>query len=166
MRVIPILLTILVANVSFALQPGIGELRALYYKAPSDKGASEKFLQVTGGINEMDNGVLLCYKGAAQLLRAKYVYNPYTKLTCFSNGKKLVEKAIKKDPDNLEIRFVRYCIQENTPGFLGYDSDMKVDKAIILRGWGALTDAELKKNIKNYMLQSKFCSSAEKSILL
>ena len=43
----------------------------------------------------------------------------------------MLEKAISSDPNNLELRFLRYCVQINTPKFLNYNEDLKSDSLFI-----------------------------------
>jgi hypothetical protein len=43
-----------------------------------------------------------------------------------------LSEAIKKEPKNLEIRFMRYICQEKTPSFLGYKENLEEDKKFIL----------------------------------
>ncbi len=73
------------------------------------------------------------YLGAAKALMAEVVSNPFTKLSYFNDGKKLIDQAIKIDPKNAELRCLRFMIQQNTPDFLNYSDDIKVDFAILKR---------------------------------
>jgi hypothetical protein len=63
---------------------------------------------------------------------AKHAGNPLSKYSNFNKGKKLLENAVKRDPKNLEIRFMRYICQEKTPSFLGYKENLEEDKKFIL----------------------------------
>ncbi|MDC1211994.1 hypothetical protein N8Z73_00795 [bacterium] len=73
------------------------------------------------------------YLGAAKALMAEVVSNPYTKLSYFNDGKKLIDQAIKMDPKNAELRYLRFMIQQNTPDFLNYSDDINADFEILKR---------------------------------
>ena len=71
------------------------------------------------------------YLGAAKALMAEVVSNPYTKLTLFNDGKQLIDQAVKSDPKNPELRYVRFMIQLNTPDYLNYNDNMDSDFVMI-----------------------------------
>jgi hypothetical protein len=73
---------------------------------------------------------------------AKYSY--------FNKGKKLLEDAVKKEPNSIEIRMMRYISQEKTPKFLGYNENMKADKEFILKNYKNSDDENLVSFIKKY----------------
>ena len=62
---------------------------------------------------------------------AKHDSNPVKKWRYFYKGKDMLENAINKYPNNLELRFLRYCVQLNVPDFLAYKSHLESDKEII-----------------------------------
>jgi hypothetical protein len=138
-------------------------IRRLYYEASEKRDSADKFLHLMKDVKIESSALLLCYKGMANMIQAHHSFNPYHKLSYFNKGKALVEKAILIDPQDVEIRFLRFCVQTNAPFFLRYNSDILPDKAIILKGWGAITDLYLKEKIKSYMLKSTYCTMEEKS---
>jgi hypothetical protein len=89
-------------------------------------------------------------------------YNPYTKFKYFVKGKESLEQAIKKDPRNIEYRFLRLSVQLNTPEFLGYNSNIKEDKLAIFNGVKTLTDKDLLERIANYTSNAKRLTTLEK----
>jgi hypothetical protein len=76
--------------------------------------------------------VLLAYRGAASAASAGSVSGVRKKLEYFSRGKSELEKAVSLKHLDAEIRFLRLATQLNAPGFLGYRSDIRNDKAIII----------------------------------
>lgn len=77
------------------------------------------------------NDIELAYLGAMQTIWAKHTGNPFEKLKTFKKGKANIEKAVSQNKDNIEIRFVRYSIQKNTPSFLGYKNNIKTDEIFL-----------------------------------
>lgn len=140
-------------------------LRNLYYKASVNKSDAETFCVVTATATGIDKNLLTGYSGMSWMIKANHSYNPYNKLSYFFKGKSLLESAIKADPKNVELCFLRYGVQTNAPGFLNYSSNISADKKIILQGYSKLMDADLKKRIRYYMLTSKECTAEEKKLL-
>lgn len=81
-----------------AVSYDIYSLRQLYYEAAAKEESAKKFLSVMEKLDDKSDPLLLCYKGMAYLIQAKYSYNPGTKLSSFSKGKIMLEKAIVSDP--------------------------------------------------------------------
>jgi hypothetical protein len=53
-------------------------------------------------------------------------------LSHFSKGKNQLEEVIRKYPNEIELRYIRFAVQNGSPFFLGYKEDMAADKKIIL----------------------------------
>jgi hypothetical protein len=89
--------------------------------------------------------VHLAYLGAFQAIWANHTYNPFSKLSSFNKGKNNIEKAVKADPGNVEIRMLRLSVQRKCPGFLGYDSNIKDDTAFLNENINSITSPALQK---------------------
>ena len=97
--------------------------------------------------------MLFGYRGGATMLMAKHAFNPFSKLSYFKKGKLMLESAINADHTNVELRFLRYTIQTNVPGFLNYNSDKNLDRTFISQSLPKLKDQELKKIISEFLLK-------------
>jgi hypothetical protein len=161
-RAIVFIAICLIGQFTFANNYNIVSLRKLYNEAVIKKDSAEKFLILMDAVKNETTPILLCYKGMAKLMQSKYLINPYSKIESFNSGKNILEKAVNKEPDNIEIRFMRFSIQTNVPSFLNYNNNINEDKLIILNGWSKITDLDLKQKIKAYMLKSKVCTPNEK----
>jgi hypothetical protein len=130
MKTISLLLLLFVQG-AWISNPDMEFLRSNYGKAVSDKELCRSM------INQLDKqtqgNVYLAYLGALQTIWAKHTGNPISKLSTFNKGKKNIEKAVKADPGNVEIRILRLSVQQNCPGFLGYDSNINED-TVFLKG--------------------------------
>jgi hypothetical protein len=140
----------------------INKVRMLYQRAPEIKRdaiqLNRLMLQVDSG---KDAPVLVCYKGANEMIQAKYAFSPVNKFEKFNKGKELIKKAISRDTVNLEIRFIRYTIQSNLPTFLGYHDELDTDKRFMLYNTRNCKDPELKKIIFNYLSTSSVIKPEE-----
>lgn len=142
-------------------QPLISEMRSMYKKAAEEERAAKNLLELSR--NEQANGALMMgYHGAAQMLMAKHVGNPFKKLSYFNKGKELFTRAIKNDPKDIELRFLRFTVQAETPAFLNYKQNLQEDKNLLLSQVQGLKDAELRDMILAYLVTSREISDSEK----
>ncbi len=54
-----------------------------------------------------DDYVVLCYLGSAHTLQAKDASNPMCKVYHLNKGVEYMDKAVRKDPENITVRLVR-----------------------------------------------------------
>ena len=71
------------------------------------------------------------YFGVATMMQAKVYSNPFTKLSYFNQGKKILEDAIVSAPDNMELRFLRYAVQVKVPAILFYTQWIEQDRTAL-----------------------------------
>lgn len=119
--------------------------------------------------NPPKESVLKAYFGAASASAPECVVNPASKLSMFKKGKKLIDQAVKEDPSNYEIRFLRFATQDKAPGFLGYNNNLDDDKLFLIsniKKAGALYgNAFFFKEMLNFMLNSESVNQKEKKIV-
>ncbi|MEO4006229.1 hypothetical protein [Flavobacterium sp. CAU 1735] len=120
-------------------------IRANYIKAVSDKKLCKAMLVQLHTKN--GNSVYLAYRGAFKTIWASHAINPIVKLNAFNKGKKDIENAVKENPDNIEIRFIRLSIQQNCPSFLGYNNEVEQDLQFIHENKNSITSTLLKNMI-------------------
>jgi tetratricopeptide (TPR) repeat protein len=60
----------------------------------------------------------MCYLGSATTLLAKCTWNPMKKMAYVNKGTGLMDKAIRKDPDNTSVRVTRAYNSKSLPSFL------------------------------------------------
>lgn len=105
------------------------------------------------------------YMGALDALKAKHSWNPYSKLKYLNTSEKLMQQAVAHDPHNIEILFMRFSIQHNVPGFLGYNKNLVSDREEMIaqlnrKNYGT-ADQELTVTIIKFLIDSKRCTLAE-----
>jgi len=142
-------------------EPKIEVVRSLFYEAAANKTAAARFSKALSVVDNNSSPVLVCYKGVSEMLQAKHMFSPFSKMEKFRKGKSLIEKSIRRDPNDLELRFLRFSIQSNLPGFLGYDEAISIDKVKLLEGYSTIKDTELRNRIFSYLSSSKYCTVNE-----
>ncbi|AMP98553.1 hypothetical protein AY601_1638 [Pedobacter cryoconitis] len=143
--------------------PEITELRTLYYESANDKAAAGKLLDLLSNVDDQSSQLLICYKGVAEMMQAKYTMSPISKFRRFKKGKEYIESAVAIDPENLEIRFLRFTIQTNLPSFLGYNDHIIADKTILIKNLDQIHDKPFKQLVINYLFASKNMTEKERN---
>jgi hypothetical protein len=115
---------------------GTKTLSESFYKASMEMDFREPFHESMENMRS-DSPLSKAYLGASKAMLAETVSNPYSKYSYFVEGKELIESAVKLDPNDPEIRYVRFMIQSHTPAFLGYSSETKEDFTKIIAEIGA-----------------------------
>lgn len=100
------------------------------------------------------------YEGALLMKKASIIGNPKDKLAVFKQGRTKLEASIKSNPNIIEFLFLRYMIQENAPGFLGYNTNLEEDKKKIIANYNTFEDV-VKEAVQNYSKTSKSLSSIQ-----
>ncbi len=132
-------------------------LREQYTKAAFTETANDELLKTLSRANVYSTEHL-AYTGAGTILKARYCFNPYTKLQHFKVGKEILESAIARDTQNVETRFLRYTIQKNLPSILGYYQDIAKDEQFLLLKLPSVKDNHLRKYIQNFLMEQKVIS--------
>ena len=105
------------------------------------------------------------YHAAYHMFMAKHTGNPFKKMNYFKNGKNMLESQIKSDPNNIELRFIRLCIQYYIPDYLGYNKDVETDKIFLKNNLYKLKDDTAKDIIYKYLKGAKMYSESELALL-
>jgi hypothetical protein len=112
------------------------------------------------------NNTQQAYLGVATAMYAELVSNPAEKLSYFSKGKDLLEKAIANDYWNEELRFLRYSVQDKAPWMLQYHDKLAEDSYYIYQ---SLSTGKINKTkafwkiVIQFMIQSENISADLKS---
>lgn len=146
---------------SVKAQDALPAIRSLYSAAGIAHDSSEALNNLLASVNDKSAAVLVCYKGAARMISAKYTHNPLKKYSAFVKGKKLVEAAVARDSSNIEIRFLRFTIQTNLPGFLNYHDNINSDKQYIFSHYHFVNNPALRHLIVNYFKVSGCCTESD-----
>jgi len=149
-----------------SIKPEIADVRINYKEAVFSKSKAFLLSNDLKGITKNDDQRLVAYKGATTALTAKYQKGAKLKGETFKKGIELIEYAVAQSSSDIEIRFVRLSIQQNSPKFLKYNSDIEVDKNFILKNFNQIKSTELKEYIKAYILESENFTEDEKNVIL
>ena len=139
--------------------------RDMLHQSFYSSDVAEQYYSKTKHINNSSPAVLKGYKAMAEFIMCKHTYNPFSKLIYFNRGKKELDAAIKTEPENVELLFLRFATQCNAPSFLGYNSNIASDKTRLFNfvvGEASKYDIDLRIKIATFLSKSKHCNTAEK----
>jgi hypothetical protein len=141
----------LLASLCFTLLPFS---KSEYFNVIAD-GSSSEVKSLIATIESQDAGnERNAYLGALKMKRAGQLSSAAEKLELFKAGKTLLETAISNDHTNVEYRFLRLIIQENSPKFLGYSDCIQADAKKVKAGYSNLSSS-VKNAIITYAKTSK-----------
>ncbi|MDO9255559.1 MAG: hypothetical protein Q7U54_08610 [Bacteroidales bacterium] len=134
MRKYVILLILIFCGISQirAQQISIDKVRDQFFAWDKTEDGALKLYKSLEKADLTKDPLLLAYRGASSAAAAGSVSGVWKKLEYFNRGKGELEKAVGLKHLDAEIRFLRLATQLNAPGFLGYSSDIKNDKSIII----------------------------------
>lgn len=134
-----------------------------FQSAKNFKAEASAFYLKSESITSSDP-ILLGYKAAGKMLQSKFEKNKQLKKDLFKEGATTLNDLIEDNPKNIELRFIRLAVQQNTPAILKYNGNINDDKQFILSNY---KNAHVKQQlmIKDYVLSSnKFTDSEKKSL--
>lgn len=140
------------------------KIRNAYQEASNDEIKAKQLLEkVTAQSGK--SATLLGYKGALTMMLAKFQFNPLSKLDFFNKGKTILEEAIAKDDDNVELIYIRFSVQNSAPAFLDYNRQLSKDKQFLLVNLADVKDKDLKNRITKFLKSSSYLTNAERNSL-
>lgn len=85
-------------------------------KAEHSKKDADAFLKkVSTDYQKTKLPIYQALSGVGNFFLAKHSYNPFNKISYFIKGKNMLDDSIKKDPNNLEMRLLRFISQKKIP---------------------------------------------------
>jgi len=107
-------------------------IRDLFGICSFDKASCYNLVSMTRAYELSKDPVLYAYHAAGEMTMATHEFWPPKKLEHFNSGKWKLEAAIKKHPKNVEMRYIRYSVQQGSPFFLDYSKHLDEDRKYVL----------------------------------
>lgn len=126
-----VLLLLFSCSICFSQNLDLNQLRTSFLNA--DKGQKQCNALINQSEKWIDsNDIAKAYHAVAFMINSQFKVNPISKWNSFKYGKNKLEELIAIDNSNLEIRFLRYCIQKKAPSFLNYKDKIEEDERFLL----------------------------------
>lgn len=130
-----------------------GQIQAKYQDVTLKKISLESFYKEV--VKEKSDIRKKGYEAAYFMLKAAEEKAVMKKKDWFVKGSTQLDSLIQKYPKNIELKWIRLTIQDNTPKFLKYNTSIQTDLEYIHTHIQQLKDVELKKAIQNYLVGRK-----------
>lgn len=151
-----------------AVEPNLHVIRKLLVTALDSKKTTDSLYSSLAAIKNRP-ALINGYIGTLEALKAKHAWNPYYKIKYLNDSEKTFKTAVANDPHNIEIRFMRFSIEHNVPGFLGKNKNLIADREEMIKQIGnkhyASADKALVKTIISFLLECNRCTAAEQKDL-
>lgn len=158
-----LLLSLLAGILMFFQNADIEALRNSYAKASQSNANTQSFINLAEKQSSSD-AVTTGYKAAAQIMEARITTEKGKRKSFVKSGATSLEKTIKSNPNNAELRLIRLSVQENLPKIVGYRGSLKDDKTFLINNYSK-QNAGLKSYIKRFASQSKTFTPADRALL-
>jgi hypothetical protein len=156
------LLTLFISAMFF-LAPDLAATREQYKGAANSPKEAEELHKSLEGISDSStDNTMVAYKAASLTILAKHEKGLLNKKKLFTQGAKLLEAVIKRDPSNYEARLIRLNIQENAPKITGYNKMIDDDKAFLVKYYKS-QKTDLKEFTKGFVKISESFTKEEKA---
>ena len=112
--------------------------------------------------------LLTSYKGAAEVLKGKYAFWPFSKLSYLNDGLELMDKAVQSDSTDIKTRYMRFIVLHSLPAILGHSSYADKEPNKLFSKLVELNNSENKfyKTVASLLVNSDRLNSKEVKILL
>ena len=117
----------LILNCQISKSDDLNKIRKSYLNASINEDSCKNFILSLKKVKIEESPLLEAYKISAELINIKYLKNPFKKFNLFNFYTKKLNLIINENPLQIEIRFLRYLIQLNSPDFLLYNKNIEED---------------------------------------
>lgn len=143
------------------------EMRRLFEELNKSKTSATLLRDVSVNCQNVAPSLKQAYLAAAEMALSQYKPNPISKISAFNSGKKLLEESILSDSSNVEIRYIRFTIQDNVPFILGYNGEKAGDKLFLINKIHSIkiSDPDLYSRVCTYLLLRTKLASHERALI-
>ncbi|MCS6968465.1 MAG: hypothetical protein RMJ44_07290 [Cytophagales bacterium] len=134
------------------------KIRQDYPKVANNQLSASAMMRQMEALPCRETPLWIAYYGALQTQQARAVFNPLEKLRLTQLSQETLARAIALEPDNPEIRFLRFSIQLGLPGYLNLSHHLAEDREVICQQLPRVArtgqlPAEHVKRIADFMLR-------------
>jgi len=107
---------------------------------------------------ESQSSIVKAYTAGLLIKQSGLEADPGTKLKLFKQGVALLEEQIAEYPANAEYKFIRYIMQDRSPVFLRYKSNLEEDAFVVGKDFSKL-DKPVQDAVRRYAVNSPLLSN-------
>lgn len=144
----------------------IDTIRSNYLKAGEKPELRSDFLNYFK-VNKPKSFLAQGYYAASVAMYAEVAQGRKNQMSFFKKGRALLDTVIKNNPNNAELRYLRFDIQEHVPGFLFYNNQTE-DVEVMIQEIESLQKIgldKLKNRIKEVLLNCDVLTEEQKEFV-
>ncbi len=129
----------------------LDHIRTSFHQSLLDESKIEDFYNLS---QEVDTSSALgrSYKAVGYIMKAKNEWNPIEQLILLSKYQRGINQAIESEPDNVEIRFLRFSVAHYLPDVFGLKKNMKEDKEVMMSNLDGFDLSSVNDDFDSYIL--------------
>ena len=133
MRITYIIISFFFIIICNAQTNNLDQIRKSYIESAQSEENIKKLISKCEEYKSKNDSIVYAYRTVADLMLIKYKYNPLYKLKLFTEYSRKLDLIVTNNFKNIEIRFLRYCVQKQTPRLLGYNDNLELDYQFIIQ---------------------------------
>jgi len=139
-----IIATVLMSMMPLSSPSDVTNLRLWFVQSATSEVACEQLLLASEDGQSIEQQA---YHAVALMMQAQYLFSPLEKLRSFNRGRTTLDRLIRNHPNNLEIRWLRHCVQQQAPTLLNYQGNIVEDARVIRAALKKTSDVALREFI-------------------
>jgi hypothetical protein len=132
MRIIFVIIFLFSILLSNAQCSDLTKLREAYILSQNDIKSCKELHNLSKNCNPKLDPVEFSYNITSHLMECHFILNPFLKYTIFKNSTQQLDSLICLNPQYIEMCFLRYLVQLNSPTLLGYNTNLYNDYKFII----------------------------------
>ena len=132
MRITLIVIFLFSILLSNAQCSDLTKLRETYILSQNEIKSCKELHNLSKNCNPKLEPVEFSYNIISHLMECNFILNPLLKYTIFKDSTQQLDSVIRLNPKYIEIRFLRYLVQLNSPTLLGYNTNLDNDYKFII----------------------------------
>ena len=132
MRIFFVIIFLFFILLSNAQCSDLTKLREAYILSQNDIKSCKELYNLSKNCNPILDPVEFSYNIKSHLMECNFILNPFRKYTIFKNSTQQLDSLIRLNPQYIEMRFLRYLVQLNSPKILGYNTNLHNDYKFII----------------------------------
>jgi len=121
-----VLLCILAGSYNTVVAQSLDEVRADYFEAMYDEEKAVKLFNLLND-SQKEDALYTAFKAGSYGIMCLHISNPVKRLKYINKACDYIDEAVAKEPENLEIRIMRFSMQSQIPKILGKHKNLNED---------------------------------------
>jgi hypothetical protein len=129
----------------------LDSIRNVFFELTFNSQQAPEFYQYLSCLED-PSPVIIAYRGAIEAILTKHKWNPFDKINCLNKSEQSFNEAIVLNPQDVEVRFIRYSVEQHIPRILGFSKHIKEDEVFIANRLEHMKSIDISLEMKKYIV--------------